>query len=194
MSDLPTLTTLAGQAAAIQADLDAAAAAERTAAAAALRAVIAAAQPALRSIAGRIRTSCRTEWHGQYTEDVTDHYSVRGVYLGAGRAGPTAQQGPDDTRGRYAGSDLYLLADGTLLTLHYDGDWSRWQGATSEWTADIAVLSIEDALAAHGAAAPESVADRLAEALRSVIAGAAPERAKALRARADRLAAIAALA
>jgi hypothetical protein len=41
-----------------------------------------------------------------------------------------------DTRGDFAGWQLALLRDGRLMAYERQGDWSRWQGESSQWSAD----------------------------------------------------------
>lgn len=47
-----------------------------------------------------------------------------------------AYNGPDDTRGTYAGEQLVLTGEGVLLVLTRKGHWSNWQGEPTSWEAE----------------------------------------------------------
>lgn len=194
--DLTALAQTAVRAANIQADLDAAAA-MAAAEASALAAIIAAARPALRSIAQRIVTTEKSWWVGNtHTDSEKTYYEKRGVYLPyspGNKPGPDRRKDRSGTSGSYEGTDLFLLTDGTLLALTYDGSWSDWQGSGSEFTGEAAIISTEDAVRCHDVATPERVADALSRAITSVINGNARERTEKMRERAGRLDAVARL-
>jgi hypothetical protein len=47
-----------------------------------------------------------------------------------------AYNGPDDTRGTYAGEQLVLTGEGNLIVLTRKGHWSNWQGEPTSWEAE----------------------------------------------------------
>ena len=49
-----------------------------------------------------------------------------------------------DTRGSYAGTELYLMRDGSVQLATINGDWSRWQGETSGRSRTFEELSYEE--------------------------------------------------
>lgn len=97
---------------------------------------------------------------------------------------------PRDTAGDYEGSDLFIREDGEFAQLDYSGRWSRWQGASNEWKAEEHNLTIAQVAAKYDA---EDIVTAIEAALRRYVAGNATKRAQALRAKADRLAAVAKL-
>ena len=87
---------------------------------------------------------------------------------------------PRANHGSYAGTDLWLLADGKWLELDWGGHWSRWQGATSKAVAEQEILTDRE------------VADRyeiqaVVEALAERYAKAKPEKTEEIRAQAERM-------
>lgn len=183
------IAVLAPQAAATQAELDAAIKAERDAEAAVLARAIELARPALRSICYRLKSLHRIS--GIATDrwrEVVDHHPLPGLHLdGDSKADRDA---PRDNNGVYEGRGLYLLADGTLAVREWSGSWSRWQGATDEEETTLEPVSARDAMDEWDLG---DCLESLRDALRKVADGKAPERAKAARERAERLAAVAAL-
>ena len=128
-----------------------------------LRAVIEMARPALKAIASRIKTE--NHWgstgNGVYPWGEEAHYEQRGLYLDPDdTVGPGRSRRGDQNRGSYVGADRFILVDGSILELEYDGQWSQWQGETSGWTSTQAVVPLEklsseqihDAIRAIGAA------------------------------------------
>jgi hypothetical protein len=188
--EIKRIEELAGQVTAQHAEQQAAYGAERAAEAAVLEAALAAARPALRALVGRIVREERTVWHDNaYTSTERDYHEERGVLI----AGTMAEQAhPRDTDGRYTGEALYLLDNGQLAQVEWGGNWTKWQGRGSTMTGELRVYESPLACVEDGWDAEEAVAG-LAEALERQAAGRAPERAKAARERAERLAAVARL-
>lgn len=195
--NLAALGELAGQAAAVQSDLDAAATREREASLALLAAVLTKAKPGLPAICSRPvlaesggNDPLRT-WNGG---DSTTRAAWRGVCI-AGDDEEVREGRRDDNRGPIAGCGLWLRPDLSLAELAYDGSWSRWQGEGSAWSATVSEYPDIGAAIAAGwnKLDPEDVAKVLADAMTAVLAGKATERAKAMRERAGKLSAVAAL-
>jgi hypothetical protein len=183
------ISALAPDAARINAEHAAAIDAERTAEAQVLEAAIAHAKPALRAVCGKVRVYERHYWVNsvQTETDTTDH-EVPGLLL-AGN-GTAQEDHPRSNGGAYEGCGLWLLRDGTLAELTYAGHWSRWQGSASEWTADLARVTPREAMDSWELA---ECLGALKTALERVVNGKAPEKTKAARERAEKLAALAAL-
>lgn len=187
-----TIAAIAEAAPAVAADhaaLEAAAEAEDAAEAAVLEAAIAAARPALRAASGRITTGWRRWWPDNVTTDEAATFDERRGFRIAGV--PATEDHPRANRGRYVGKALYLLADGALLLVRYSGDWSRWQGESSEWTADVRDVTLREALAAFDL---DACLEGIARAILKQATGGKQARTAAILARAERLRAIAALA
>jgi hypothetical protein len=56
-----------------------------------------------------------------------------------------------DTRGDFTGRRLVLFQDGRLMAFERRGDWSRWQGESSNWQAeDEEDLSPQEAVRRYG--------------------------------------------
>jgi hypothetical protein len=188
--EIKRIEELAGMVAEQHADMRAAYGAERAAEAAVLEAALAAARPALRALVGRIVREERTVWHDNaYTSTERDYHEERGVAVAG--SGPERLH-PRDTDGRWAGHTLYLLEDGRLAQVAWGGTWTKWQGCGSTLTGELRIYESVLACIEDGWDAEEAVAG-LAEALERQAAGRAPERAKAARERAERLAAVARL-
>lgn len=193
--DLNQLASQCAQATDIQQSVDNAHAVERAAAVIALKAIIDKVKPGLRSIAKQIKTSERVYWIGNtYTDSKEKFHAMRGIYLGEGKPGPVRKSSGDQNRGGHSGADTFLLTDGTLLEVQYDGRWSNWQGEDSEFTSTQEFLTVEEAIASDQSdIQPENVAKLLADLFSRVINGNGPDRSKAATERAERLTAIAKL-
>ncbi len=144
--------------------------------------------PALRALCGRPRIASRATGNAteraRYSED---HASWRGVRVVG--SGPE-EDCPRDNAGAYEGSDLFLREDGSFVTLDYSGRWSRWQGASNEWEAEESGLTLAQVARRYDA---EDIVSAIEAALRRYVEGNATKRAEQLRAKADRLAAVAKL-
>ena len=194
--NLDALADLAGQAAAVQSDLDGAANREREASINLLAAILTKTKPGLAAICCRPRLSesggndSLKSWGGG---DRTSRAQWKGICI-AGDESEVREGRRDDNRGDIAGCGLWLRPDLTLAEIAYTGSWSYWQGEGSQWEATVEIYAdLAAAVAAGWKLAPEDVAEVLAEAFQAVTAGKAPDRAKTLAARAERLAAVAAL-
>jgi hypothetical protein len=100
-----------------------------------LRRAIDLARPGLWAASSRIRVAYRNWWpDSTCSEEEYDHAPERGVFLSPD-PGPV-RVGPRGTRGEYSEveGDLILLTSGDLVSCHYRGSWSKWQGAESSWT------------------------------------------------------------
>lgn len=190
--DLSALASLANTVAAQHSELVDAVAAERAANVALLDAVVERIRPALRALASRIKTGERTWWIGTtHTDTECTWSSDRGLYVGAADVGPErSNPGRDQNRGGYRGFDLFLTSDGRWLELAYTGGWSIWQGEETEWTAAETYVDTATVERDWGGT---DVIPRIVAALQSHADGKAPERAKAARERAERIAAVARL-
>ena len=128
--NLNALVDLADQAAAVQSDLDGAAAAERTAGIGLLTAILTKTKSGLAAICSRSRLSesggndALKSWGGG---DRTSRAPWKGVCI-AGDDSEVREGRRDDNRGDIAGCGLWLRPDPTLAEIAYTGSWSRWQG------------------------------------------------------------------
>ena len=103
-------------------------------------------RPALRALASRIVVERTVSGIG--TDRERSSYRVsehRGLLVG-GTAEPELDA-PRDSRGKYEGSGLYLLADGTWLGVTYEGSWSKYQGEGRHWDGAEVALSTDGVLA-----------------------------------------------
>lgn len=185
----PDLTTIPAVAATVGAEYDAARAAhdaELHAVFELWRAFIAAARPALRAIASRPKIDS----DGTLAD-------VAGIHVCGDKrvASETWRNGREQNRGVYSGAGLYVDPDGSFFDLTYSGEWSRWQGESSEWTATVATYSTIEDVEKAWAISP-SLVEGWISALAEQIAAAQGTRAKATAAataRAERLVALATL-
>ena len=185
-----TLATIAHLAPTIGAEYDAqtnAIQAERQAEADLLARAIDLARPGLRACLTRRRI------HESTRDTATDHErttyrSGPPALLLAGYAGPR-EDAPRDSLGTYADDpSLWLLADGSLVSVEYAGSWSRWKGSGQEWTATLMPITIAVAVREW------RLADILATIADALQRQAGKRDAAGPRDRAARLAAIATLA
>lgn len=182
------LSALAEDVAARDAALQVAIETEHDAAAELLRRVLATVKPALRAIASRPVIRYRVWWPDSVS---TADETTRATWAGRRVSGDGVEEDhPRANEGSYEGSSLYLRADGEFVRLSYSGSWSRWQGASSEWSADEATLSIEEVARRYKVA---DIVEGLTDALERYVKGHAMDRAKQARERADKLRAVAQL-
>lgn len=117
---------------------------EREAEAQVLAAAIETARPALPAITAKIKTSERTFWPDSVrTETEYETYQQDGRRLAG--AGPTRDY-PTANDGKYKGSALYLLEDGTLVKVRYEGTWTKWQGRAEGWEAQCTPITCREAM------------------------------------------------
>ncbi len=176
----------AARAAAESDELASAIDAERSAEAAVLDAVIAAAKPGLRAVCSRMLKS-----YAVLTDEGDERktrFAEKGLLLDGSGAQSRGERGA--TRGPYSGEDLYLLDDGRLARVTYLGGWSRWQGESSSWEAEMKILTTRDAMNAW---ALDKLIAEIVKAFDAALAGDATKRSAAARERAAKLRAIAEL-
>jgi hypothetical protein len=136
----------------------AAGAAETAAEAEILARAVALAKPGLRAASSRIRVGYRMWWpNNTETADANEYApDIRGVFLGGedkpvgeGKAGAIKDHPRSDV-GAYEGADIFLLTDGTFVEARYSGRWSKWQGASSEWRAELVPMTVAQVAAEYG--------------------------------------------
>ena len=188
------LRAAAEKIAAEHADLEIAAADRRQAAAEVLERLLEAVRPACRALASRVAISCTESPAGTTTEPA----AWRGLFLtgtGPKLVGRTAVEQPGyareawPERGRHGGTRLLLRDDGKLVEMAYDGPWSNVPGEVSSWRASAAVLEPIEAVARGYHL--DAIAEAIGTALDAQAGGASRERAAELRAKAERLRALA---
>jgi len=115
-------------------------AAARQAQADVLEAILETFRPARGALSCQIQLSSdgevEAEWHGIPLSCEPDD------------VGP-AQEWTNQNEGKYEGSDLFYASAGeglTLIEVTYSGHWSRWQGASCDWTATVRTLSAYEAV------------------------------------------------
>lgn len=100
---------------------------------------------------------------GQFAEPEREH--IEGVILVD--EWQRKFDGPDDTRGGYAGQMLVLIPEGKLMVLTRKGFWSRWQNEPTTWEADREVVSPREAVQRFDFAdIVQGLVDSLREAIR----------------------------
>jgi hypothetical protein len=190
MDSIEQIKAKADRVAAEHADVLAAKDAEEAAEAALLEKVVEAVRPALRALASRVKTADRVEHFADVDRqrETETLATWRGLCL-TGTPGPL-RDNPRDNRGSYEGSDLFLLVDGTFVELAYGGSWSRWQGSSWGWKTTERTMTIAEVAHEYKL---EPIVEALSEALDQHTQGGRPARAKAMRERAAKLAALVAL-
>jgi len=188
-STITAITTLGATVAAEHNAHVAALSAECDAEAKLLDATIAAVRPALAALAGRIKTySYRTMGQNGLNPVRQSRYATERGYLvadGFDQEGDTT-----GNRGKFCGSQVYLLRDGTWLQLRRTGHWSCWQGEADTWEATSRVLSSREVAEFYDA---EQLIANIATGLKQQAEGNKSARTKAAEARAMKLGALAAL-
>lgn len=187
--NLSEIQSLAAKVAAQHEELTAANAAEESAQVQLLDAVVSAARPALRALSSQIKIRWHSWWIGTtHTNDESEYAEVRGLVVDEEKADPSrGQPTRDENRGTFGSYNLFLAADGRWLRVDYEGQWSRWQGEGTEWTATVSEL---DTAAVVEQFDVDVLVGRIADALKQQAEGKATERAKAARERAERVAAV----
>jgi hypothetical protein len=107
---------------------EAAVRAERDVEAAILMRAIALMRPALEALCGRVPVGSREITGGRGAE-LTYSPALRGLCLVDGYA----RDGAGSGGGQYFGERLYLLVDGTLVSLRREGRWSERAGEACAW-------------------------------------------------------------
>ena len=152
-------------------------------------------RPGLRSVCGRFRLGESVWWIGNtHTESKTKRSDVSGLFIARDdddRAGPAERKHSDGNTGYYEGLDVFLCAHGSgFYRVNYKGDWSRWQGSSSEWTTELTHMTVDQAVETFKHITVESVSHALTKAFNAVISGEATTRTEAYKARTAKLAAI----
>lgn len=157
-----------------------------------LERVIEMAKPALKAVGTRPQIAYHISHHadvnyygGVQTEE---RYAARCVPLSADKFGPE-EDCPRANEGRYEGRVFAVRDDGVLVQLTYSGDWSRWQGSSFGYTADVqeyrnALDAIQD-----GWAKVDEYIERLSKALEGAV-GKRKSRTETDRKRADKVTAV----
>jgi len=152
-----------------------------------LDAIVDAIGPALRACSSRI--TCEFT---QSSAGITQKYlGVPGIY--AGTTGPMKDiphpeiEPRGNGRGRYKGSDLFLMVDKTWLELSYAGPWTTIEGEIGRCIATTRTLGSVDVINEYNIS---NVVDSLAEALTREARGKRATRTAQLLERADRMRAL----
>jgi len=161
---------------------------ERDAEAELLERLIAMLRPALPAVSTKPILSQVTRWHGNVSTSTQDN---RAEWRGLRVQGDGAEYDhPRDNAGSYKGTDLYLRSDGTWCELAYSGNWSRWQGATTEWTSELSILSSREVADQYDLA---PIVETLVGAIDQQLTGSTTKRTATASERAKKLRALAAL-
>jgi hypothetical protein len=163
--------------------------------AALLERVIASVRPALRALGTRPLVAQHVAHHADVNHNggvrTEERYPSRCVCISEGEPGPM-EDTPRANEGTYHGEDLFIREDGTLIGLTYSGSWSRWQGSSWGWTAEITeYVSPLEAIAAGWARVDAYVRNLAAAVVKAE--GSRKNAIAANRARAEQLTAIVAL-
>jgi hypothetical protein len=138
--DLSRLADIAATVATEAAQADQARAELWTAQAELLGRVIDLARPALRAIGTRTKIAVSVAHHADVNfnggVDTIEWLSSRALCLSNEKPGPR-EDTPRANTGTYHGRDLFLVENGTLIGLHYSGTWSRWEGSSWGWSAEL---------------------------------------------------------
>ncbi len=157
--------------------------------------VIKTARPALRAIGTRpliaysIKHHADVNYYGGIEEEERPPW--RAVCLSAESFDPT-EDAPRANEGSFEGEDLAVREDGILVELRYSGSWSRWQGSSWGWTAEVIEYANPAEAIGAGWTDIDSYIERLTEALDTAI-GSRKKAVAANRARAEQLGAIVSL-
>lgn len=136
----------------------------------------------LRSIATRVRI----ESYYANNANSENYHPLKGVWLD-GTKGPTREH-PAEQDGKFEGWDTYLLTDGSILDLSYNGTWTVWDGMPSAWKAKAHVVAPENAaryLVDEGS--DHNAIDAIQAALDAWLAGKAVKRTEQAQARAAKI-------
>jgi len=138
--DLARIAERAASVAAEAAEANAAREQLEAAQAALLDRVIASVRPALRAIGTRPLVACHVAHHADVNHNggvrTEERFPFRCVCISDGEPGPM-EDTPRANEGAYHGEDLFVREDGALIGFTYSGSWSRWQGSSWGWTAEI---------------------------------------------------------
>jgi len=157
--------------------------------------VVGFAKPALSAIGDRPIISHNVSHHADvnYCGGATDEtrYAHRCVPLSCAAFGPE-EDCPRANEGRFEGRDLAARADGVLVCLEYSGSWSRWQGSSWGWQAEVTEYAGPSEAIADGWTDVEGYITHLADKLSRAV-GKRKDRIEADRRRVEKLGAVVAL-
>ena len=161
---------------------------EATAEAALLARVVDLVRPALRALSSRLKASERVWWPTS-TETASEktYHEERGILVDG--TGPE-RDFPRANDGTISGGDLALLDDGSFAVLDWSGNWTRWQGRSSEESSTLTRITVRDVAEGWDV---ETIARALVDRLESQVNGKAPKTAAAARERAEKLRSVSAL-
>jgi len=185
---LETILTTTPAVVAARTDMTAAIESERAAFVALIEAAILAVKPALPAITQKPKVASRIYWvDNACTAETVTRAEWRGVCVTDSSWGPTEKDGRGNS-GSYEGTDVFLTANG-LIELTYEGHWSRWQGAATEWSAMQRPLTVPEFVVEYENAAARLVS-HLADALARQAGDGMAKRAAQARATAEKFAAL----
>lgn len=171
----------------VHGDMTAAIVSERDAEGEVLTKVIEKVKPALRAICGRVVLNERTFWVNVLIERETGK-TMRGLHLDGSES--EEEDYPRGNQGNYEGCGLFLRDDGQLVEVTWTGHWTRWQGRSSAFEAEVTVVTPREAMDDWKLSA---CVESIAKALEQVNTGNAKVVTQKARERAEKLAAVAKL-
>ena len=169
----------------------------RAAEAALLDKVIEMARPALAAIGTRPVIGCNIRHHGDVNycggDNTEERYGSRCVLLSGDSWGPE-EDFPRANAGNFEGVELAVRAPSKtsyakLIQFRYSGSWSRWQGSSWGWEAEITEYDSAAEAVADGWIDVEEYIERLGELLEKAV-GKRKKRIAADKARAAKITAI----
>jgi hypothetical protein len=165
---------------------------ERRAKAVLLSRVVEMIRPTVRAIGTRPVVKYSVQHHADVNHnggiEDEDRYDHRCLLLSDDGWGPD-EDSPRANTGNFKGARLALREDGALVLFNYSGEWSRWQGSSWGWEAEVIIY--DDCLEVVGEwPEVEEYIDRIAKALEKARGSRESGTGKAKQ-RADRLRALA---
>lgn len=181
-----TMTKIETNAAAVKAlheQRDAAFAEERAAERQLLHALVDLVRPALRGLCSRPLIERSITGHATDKRRESEQHAKEATVFLVGDQRPQ-EDCPRDNAGAYEGSGLHLRQDGTFVSVDYTGRWSRWQGSSSEWSAQVFPLTLDEVATDWDV---DSIVEAVAELLEKQLGGNLPKRIKAAEERAAKV-------
>ncbi len=115
---------------------------ERAAEAALLAQIVDAVRPALKALSNRLKASERVWWPTSVeTASEKTYHPERGVLIDG--EGPE-RDFPRANDGAIVGRDLVLLDDASFAVLTWSGNWTRWQGRSSEESSTLTRITTRE--------------------------------------------------